>query len=371
MEAISFIPGFRQTPYYIAESTIRQKIESFLSLFFFSCTFLGNLKESKSEKTHTFRKLAQLYTLCKILQAAAGYIVYKSTHYSIEHLDKKAAPAHEALKEAGFIIEPFDLYRSGTYYSALSIKHQNADPKKWFINARGINDTMEKSLRKIVERNAKDGYNTLIINGPAVGKSTGWPTPFQLAAGVEAGMQYLENLGAKYVVVDGHSWGVGMTSEAALLHDFRTKLARRVHYLFISDRTFDTFLNVATATVARFVDKTTAGYFPDNLKKIVAWTLSKSVYAILTIIRYDLNCVKGAKKLDELGIKHLVIQVEGDTDHRIPESVSLMSGLKKIDLSNLSILKSREMHHSRDYPEDLALARSEEIRKFYENSSIK
>lgn len=369
MEVPSLIslPHINPTFCYLAKSTTCQKISWLANLLFFSYGCLGTYVNPKMNwKGTSLQKIALIYTVHKAFQAVVGYIIYESTHFCEENLDIKAMAAHKTLESKGFQLERINLYKCGTYYSATKITHSELSENKWFLNARGINDTMESSLELIAERNKEDGFNTLIINGPSVGRSTGWPTPYQLAAGVEAGMQYLEENHAKNIVVDGHSFGAGMTLGAVVLHDFVFAKHNKIKYLFISDRTFDTFQNIAGAVVDRFIYKITSELLNETLRKIVRVVATWMVWVLLIASRYDLNCIKGANKLNELGIRHLIIQVDRDKDHRIPESTSLTTGLEAFEANatNICILKSDEMTHSGKYPDKINARRSEEIRNF-------
>lgn len=370
MEAPGFIFSPRILPSYCytAKSTIGQKIGRFANLLFFSYACLGSfLNPKRNLYGVALQKIALIYTIHKVLQVTVGYLLYDSTRYCEIELEEKALAAHQALEGKGFEVERVNLFRCGTHYSATKITAPGADKHKWFLNARGINDTMEQSLEAIAERNKEEGYNTLIINGPSVGRSTGWPTPYQLGAAIEAGMQFLEENGAKLIVVDGHSWGAGMTLEGALLHDFNLAIENKIKYLFISDRTFDTFQNVANAVVERFVCKAVANCSNERLKNIAKAVIPWIANMLLMTLRFDLNCLEGAKKLNSLGIRHLIIEVDGDKDHRIPRFVSLAKGLESIkENSNRRILKSDEMTHSGPYPATVAIGRKEEIRKLTE-----
>lgn len=361
-----FVPTYG----YKAKSTFHQEISELANLVFFSYAFLGNYVSRKMNwKTDPLRKIALLYTLRKILLVAIGCIIYESTHFRKKELDAKAVKATSDLERKGYKLTRINLYRSGTRYSATRIIAPDVDATRWFINARGINDTMESSLEVVAERNKVDGFNTLIMNGPFVGRSTGWPTPYQLAAGIEAGMQFLEENRVTHIVVDGHSFGASMVLEAAVLHDFSFSISHNINYLFISDRTFDTFLNVAKAVVCRSVHRVVSPHIHEKFSSLLSGIVAFAAHLLLMVSGYNLDCIRGVKKLDGLGIRHLIIQVEGDRDHRIPAHTSLVAGLETAEVVNahVRLLKSNEMTHNGNYPPAIQAERTAEILSFQKN----
>ena len=90
----------------------------------------------------------------------------------------------KALKEDGFTVQKVVIIKSGVRYSATLIYHETTQyNNRWIIDALGRNGLMEKCLKEIGRGNFwAHRCNSLVINGPSLGSSKGFPTRYQLGA---------------------------------------------------------------------------------------------------------------------------------------------------------------------------------------------
>lgn len=250
------------------------------------------------------------------------------------------------------------LNKSGIDYDAFAFEHKSTKGNgKWVILAGGNGMIGETSLYHIdsdpdynIDRvgDYKDqGFNVLYVNGPGVGRSTGAPTSYSIAAGQEAGLQFLEKVvGAKKILMYGLSLGGGAQAEAVLSHNFNMG---NVDYLVWSDRTFDYLSNAASAMVTH---------------------LAKPIFAFLGI---ELKGVLAEKKLEKLGIKHIITQhshsinqsgilpLTGEignldkskTDGVIPDAATLYVGIRRAgfkDDNRIKCFGGPKIHHNGALP---------------------
>jgi hypothetical protein len=276
-----------------------------------------------------------------------------------EHWDAqwKAADGHDAkfevelerMRDCGYNVEKITLYKSGIAYEAIAVSHDNLKKTDWAIHARGNMQSMQDGIKNDAYNNAcKYRCNTLFVNGPSVGKSRGWATRFNSGAGFEAGLQYLEK-SATRIIMEGYSLGGGMMSEAILQHDFTEGIDKGIHYLAISNRTFDTLSHIIGAIFIEIVKQ---------LTKERVLISEKIGHGICKITGVELDGVGAAEKLSKLatdhpqcGFNHIVVQhwPNGspkeltENDDVIPDKTSLRASLK--NAPNRTFIMSSGISH--------------------------
>lgn len=279
----------------------------------------------------------------KIVSTAIGYAVYPAiTMFSKEHLRQEESQFFTNLQKHGFVTQKISLHKSGVAYDATIVGHKDTISNgKWVVHALGKGMAMENSISELAQENRAKGVNTLLINGPAVGRSRGYPTRYQLGAGFEAGLQFLEKeVKATHIAFKGLSLGGGMMSEAVQTHEFDTS---KVKYLGISDRSF----SYLSSTAASFV-----GFIAT-----VAFFLTGT----------ELDGVAGAEKLKKLNIEHIIIQHSSPnnqgTDGVIKDRVALAPALEKAP--NRTFLLSPQIPHNGYLPSDVESQLNAKIKEFF------
>jgi hypothetical protein len=315
--------------------------------------------------------LAMALTARKIASTIIGYIAYPAAAASLlprssDELAEQSRAVEEIvnyLKEKGYTVKNISLYKSGIKYDGLIVTHASTSENgKWTINALGYNMKMEDRVKYVAGENFSNECNTLIINGPSVGQSGGWPTRYQMGAGFEAGLQYLEHkANAKYIIMHGFSLGGGMMAEAILNHDFKEGQKNNIHYLSISDRSFSRLSTSSGAMIG----------------EAAGMALGKIVELIFYITGTELDGVRAAQRLSQLNIKQIVIQHNGlfnqtNTDDVIPDSASLAYELGKEGKEGMFkdkvFIESEEVSHNFGLPNNLTRELKHNIKKFRKNS---
>lgn len=286
--------------------------------------FIKNLQDIKSFKlvltACAFTSL--VLAARKVISIAIGYIIYP---VAAESLLKDYKIAREDAGKNLKWVNPITLSKNGVNYEGFLVASdiKNLTNGDWVQVAGGNGSVAEESLNLLP--GAFNGKNILFINGPGVGRSSGVPTSYNMGAAQEAGLQFLEDVvKAKKILLYGLSLGGGAQAKAISMHTFK----KDVGYMVWSDRTFDKLSNAASAMVT---------------------CLAKPAFFILGI---ELDGVKGAKKLQELNIPHLVTQNNKQSDNGdilahegaidssgsdgvIANNASLYVGLRKNDICDL------------------------------------
>jgi hypothetical protein len=279
----------------------------------------------------------------KIASTLIGYAAYPATitsHTSL--LSREEDVALQDLNQKGFVTQKISLHKSGVTYDAILIGHQDTIANgKWSIHALGNGMAMEQLMDSIPGDNKIFEANTLLINGPGVGHSQGYPTRYQMGAGFEAGLQFLEKeVKATHIVLQGLSLGGGMMAEATLAHEFDTTTFK---YLAISDRTFSRLSAIATAIV--------------GFTATVAFFLTGA----------ELDTIAGAEKLKQLKIEHIIIQHDSKdncgADGVIPDRVALAAKLEKTPTR--TFLLSSDVRHLGNLPLAIAKPLLEKMETFF------
>jgi CHLPS protein DUF818 len=281
----------------------------------------------------------------KIFATVIGYIAYPATTDSSRYRQELISEERNtlrALRKEGYIAEKIKLHKSGVIYDVTLVAHKDKiNNGKWSIHALGNAAAIElqEVLYDIPKRNCTLGANTLLINGPAVVRSTGFPTPYQMGAGFEAGLQYLsQEVKATRIAFHGLSLGGAMMSKAVLMHQFDSK----IRYFGVFDRTF-----------SRLSD--------------FAYELAGSIGQVFVLmVGAQLNTVSGVEKLRQLGIPHMIIQHTSHknqgTDGTIPDRISLAANFKNSTSNQL--LLSQEIKHF-GLPVDIKNQRDERLMNFF------
>jgi hypothetical protein len=295
--------------------------------------------------------LAIVLVVRKILAVAICHFVYPAVimTYSEDKqaLDQNREILFHALTQEHYESRRLALSKSGINYDAFVFEHEDTKGNgQWVLVAGGNGWVGEHCAGQSVRRFHGLGFNTLYVNGPGVGRSSGFPTSYSIGAGQEAGLQFLETaVNAKKILLYGQSLGGGAQAEAIRMHKFKMD---SIDYMVWSDRSFDTLSNTASSMVT---------------------ILAKPIFWLLGI---ELNGVEGAKKLKQLGITHIVTQnshIIGDnaalpldqesdadkneTDSVIPNRASLYNGLKKagiIDSDRVKCYGGPTVDHNANLP---------------------
>jgi hypothetical protein len=310
--------------------------------------------------------LAMALTARKIASTTIGYIAYPAAANSLLPRSKQSTDLEgiaKRMQRDGYIVKNISLYKSGVKYDGLIVTHENnISNSKWTINALGNGMNMQDVVDHFAAENFSNEFNTLIINGPSVGQSGGWPTRYQMGAGFEAGLQYLEQKAqATHIIMHGFSLGGGMMAEAILNHDFAEGQKKNIQYLSISDRSFSRLSTAAGAIIG----------------EAAGMALGKIVELIFYITGTELDGVRAAQRLSQLNIKQIVIQHNGlfnqtNTDDVIPDSASLAYELGKEGKEGMFkdkvFIESEEVSHNFGLPNNLTRELKHNIKKFRKNS---
>jgi CHLPS protein DUF818 len=276
----------------------------------------------------------------RISSSLPGYMAYKAASVPQGILTDEEGHAQRHLQANGFTTQKIALHKSGVVYDARLITYpETVNNGKWSIHAFGVFKTMEMMMEKVAIANHAIGVNTLLINGPSVGRSSGFPTRYQLGAGYETGLQLLEQeIKATHIILKGYCFGEEMIAEAILTHQFTQK----VKYLVISDRASCRFSDIAS----------------------IFW--GNVVYPILRITGTELDSVAAAEKLKTLSIQHLIIQHASSddkgTDNFIPDRVGLAAALAPSD--NRVFFCSEQIDHSATLPEPIRTGLKTHVQQF-------
>lgn len=257
----------------------------------------------------------------------------------------------KSLESKGFIARKISLYKSGTKYDAIIITHPDMiNNGNWTIHALGNGMTMESKIVNEAKFNFANKCNTLLVNGPSVSQSEGWPTRYQMGAGFEAGIKFLERVvNASHIIMHGFSLGGGMMGEAILNHDFTYGMKKDIKYLSITDRSFS------------------------RLSTIAGVLLGQLVEPIIHLTGSEIDGVGAARKLSELGIRQILIQHaspgSAGSDSEIPDKASLAYELHKdTTLTDKIYLESKYIGHNSSLPSEIQGQLTDQIKKFVANS---
>ena len=275
----------------------------------------------------------------KIASVIIGYACYPAGLF--DHRAGEQLQLNE-LRRRGFVTQRISLHKSGTTYDAFLVGHRDTIAnQKWSLHALGNAMAMENVLLDYSLENHTLGLNTLFINGPSVGRSGGFPTRYQMGAGFEAGLQFLEQkVGATHIVCKGFSLGGGMIAEAFSEHAFPQQIDNP-RYLVISDRSFNSLSDAATSIIGVFLKP------------------------IFFLAGMELDGVAGAERLRAHGIRHIIIQ-HRNPDHPddgvIPDKTALAMHLQ--EAATRRFLLSPHILHNDVLPDQIWDELDQEIKNF-------
>ncbi|MBA3602189.1 MAG: hypothetical protein H0W50_00755 [Parachlamydiaceae bacterium] len=351
-----FEPKWLSQSTFEAETSTSEKISRVVNMIIFTAS-LYSLYGYMTGGTGLLAYASYLslgFAARKITSIAIGYMVYPAAFKSLPFLKANVVTRGkteiQTLIGQDFIIRSISIHKSGSCYDGVLITHRDTILNgKWIINALGNDSVMEYRIIQIAKRNFAFMSNTLLINGPGVCKSGGWPTRYQMGAGFEAGIKFLEQqVKATHIIMYGLSLGGGMMGEAILNHDFSKGMKDNIRYLSITDRSFSRLSTIADATKGKIV---------------------KSIFYITGT---ELDGVGAAQKLSHLGIQQIIIQhisndATGD-DGVISDSISLAYELhKNASFENKIFLESECINHGLPLPKDIDDNLKILIKEFFES----
>ena len=276
-----------------------------------------------------------------------------------EGLDEWRAHTGDALNKQG-CVRHVVLEKDGVRYSGLLIGHRDTISNgNWVIQAGGNLEFMEHSAAEMAATYRRYGYNTLLVNGPAVGKSWGHATPQSMGEAQRLGIQFLETaLRAKRLVLAGRSLGGAAIGQAILQHDFK----KDIDYLVVRQMTFDTSSHICSKVVAQA--------FP----ALESWVASLVKWAGV-----EMDSVAASRKLQDLGITEVIVQASSkevkvgtipdvsdfQTDGPIIAEASLGYRLVKEGITRHKVFHC--LPNADHMTHDAVIAAEKEIRHLYPN----
>lgn len=246
----------------------------------------------------------------------------------------------ENLQKDGFVVREVTLNKDGDVYSGFLIGHKGQiNNGNWVLQTLGNGEWAEISMGSVANIYKEAGYNTLVVNGPGVGKSGGSRTLQGMGDAVEVELQFLETaVKAHNIVIAGRSLGGLMGSIAVTKHAFRED----VNYMLARLVTFDSIGNIATKILR-------AGpLLGACIRAIMAWSIGE----------FDL--MDASRRIDELNqarekpILDVVVQAgfEGriSRDDVIPLEAALAKRMETEKFSQITLLseKAARSHMSND-----------------------
>jgi hypothetical protein len=344
-------PNWLKTNTFHAEIEVFDKVSRFVnySNFIFGGYGASSLILGYTGALTTISYLPMALAIRKVVAAIFGYIVYPSALKGLfclyGDLGKAEQDQIQYLEGEGFIAIQKKMNISGFSYDAILVTHPTImENGQWTLHALGNSMHKETSVKKIALSNFSCRSNTLILNGPSVALSSGFPTRYQMAAAFEAALQFLEcEVKATHIIMKGFSLGVGMLSEAVLMHNIEKFKLRK--FLFVSECGFS------------------------SLSKIAATWASRAVEPLFIAAGMELDCVEAAKKLSGLEIYQIIIQHTSEdllgADGTIADNVSLAAVVKPLKLPHKVYLESEWIEHNLPLPLAIQEALNTEIKRFF------
>lgn len=168
---------------------------------------------------------------------------------------------------------------------------------------------------KMMDRSKK--FNHVIIAGPSVGYSSGWPTPENIGDGYAGVIQLLKQVGATHIVMEARGLFGGLTLTKAIESlDFTEIKEKNIYCLAVS---------ISTANSVSELFKHRLGLIAENVIKLYGM---------------DINSDKMNRKLEELKIEHIVIghdDPQSPFDGPVSDEISLYKKLKEKNFSNVTL----------------------------------
>ncbi len=285
--------------------------------------------------------LSVAYTVYCLASVIVGMFIAPASLMSLNS-DNVDMPAdqRESLQALGFHIRNITLTKDGVDYDAYVVGHASTiENGHWMSCPLGNAMLAGTSIYNIAWENAERyAANTLIVNGPRVGRSASWPGTVAWGDAQEAGLQFLENvIRANHIVVKGFSLGGGSAGQALLNHEFSDD----IQYMAVWDRTFSSLAD--TADLLMFPGAGLCVRFLNN----------------------ELLTMPAVRRLHDLNIQQIVIQNDTDEgDGVIPGGSSLRGACLQDEDLDIEILADSNMQHNTPLPVAIATVLQERIQGF-------
>lgn len=356
VQSSRMVPEWQSTSHFTANIELKDRIYRIANDLFFVSGFYGiyAICAGISGLGLYLSCAAAIFSVRKIGAAVLGHAIYPASLTSYPCVKERFNFEIEGLWQGrwlqsnGYDVRKITLHKSGTNYDAYLISHPSTEKTGRFaIHALGNCMTMEHFMIRLAKEDLSQKCTTLLINGPAVGLSRGWPTQYQMGAGFEAGLQFLERVAkASHIVMKTFSLGNGMMSEAILQHDFTEGMKRKIRYLCISQCSFSRLSTIAKALIGRVAKP------------------------VLFVVGLDLEGVEAARKLSDLGIAQIIVQHRSNDDSGsdgiIPDRTSLAFELRKDPLLKKKIfIESEHITHTHPLPKAVQNSLNQNILQFF------
>lgn len=245
---------------------------------------------------------------------------------SEQALNAKRQKEAAILSRNGFIVRDVSLEKNGVRYSGLLMGHRDTITNgKWALQATGNGEPIEYAAVEIAEIYNGMEFNTLMINGPAVGRSEGQATPDSMGDAQEVGISFIETaLKADKMVIAGRSLGGAAIGQAILKHEFKDD----VDYLVIQQMTFDRTSNISGRFLKDVIKLESEAimffgniidYLPGcspngtqicgpTIQHIFTKIILPLVSAIIKWSGCEMVNAEASRKLQALGIKEVIVQ---------------------------------------------------------------
>ena len=193
-------------------------------------------------------------------------------------IDQERAAAVLKLNRSSYLVREVVMEKNGVRYNGLLIgRRDNLQNGRWVLQATGNAEPIESCAPDYSFDHARSHFNTLLINGPSVGKSEGTATPDTIGDAQEIGLSFLETaIKAHHIVMAGFSLGGAAIGLAIEKHSFNDN----VRYLALRQMTFGR-LSSMVGTLG---------------KKIIKWA------------GCEMDSVAASRKLAALTIKEVIVQ---------------------------------------------------------------
>ena len=211
-------------------------------------------------------------------------------HWRVQGLQEEISYRKRVTNMHKFLIRYLVLEKNGIRYSALLLAHQDTLANgKWVLQATGNSAPIE-SFTPVEEVYRRNNFNTLLVNGPAVGNSQGQATLESMGDAQEIGIQFLETaLKARKIILAADSIGRAALGEAILKHDFKPD----IKYLVISRVAFDRLSNIPAKVLGKIFKSSCIKSF---IRRWIQWA------------NCEMDTVPASRKLASLGITEVIVQ---------------------------------------------------------------
>ena len=233
---------------------------------------------------YSFQRLIMTF----LYPAQSRLIKFFARPLSLDVLDETKRDGAAYLSRIDIETRDVIFEKDGIRYHGILMGHKDKiDNGKWIIQATGNCQPIELGFDNYAYHYANAGFNTLMINGPAVGHSEGQSTPDTMGDAQEIGISYLETVvKAKKIILAGFSLGGAAMSQAIKKHTFK----KEIEYLAVRQMTFDCASNVCAKVVGKGFPR-----LEELVRKLVHWAC-------------EMDSVAASRKLEELEIQEIIIQ---------------------------------------------------------------